>query len=141
MGKLTKKQKGFVEDYIKTGNGTKAALAHYNTSDYKTASVIASENLDKPSIQDALEEAGFSEIKAKSVLAGILNSPTIYEMVTPHDQIKAAQEVFKVMGTYAPEKSQSINLNIDRKLENADAEALRLEYEEKLKAKLLNEPE
>lgn len=54
--RLTKKQKGFVDDFVLTENGTQSALKNYDTTDYKTASVIASENLDKPSIQVAIEE-------------------------------------------------------------------------------------
>lgn len=56
LPKLTKKQRGFVNDYIDTENGTQAALKNYDTKDYKTASVIAAENLDKPSIQVAIED-------------------------------------------------------------------------------------
>lgn len=55
MDKLTKKQKGFVKDYLETGNGTQSALKNYDTKDYKTASVISAENLDKPSIQEAIK--------------------------------------------------------------------------------------
>lgn len=54
--KLTRKEEGFVNDYVATGNGTQSALKNYDTDDYKTASVIASENLDKPRIQRAIAE-------------------------------------------------------------------------------------
>lgn len=54
--RLTKKQAGFVKDFLEHGNGTKAALANYDTTDPKTASAIASENLDKPIIRKTLEE-------------------------------------------------------------------------------------
>ena len=54
--KLTPKQERFVEEYIKNGgNGVQAALEVYDTSDYKTASAIASENLDKPVISAAVK--------------------------------------------------------------------------------------
>lgn len=55
LPKLSKKQRGFVKDYVETENGTQSVLNNYDTTDYKTASVIASENLDKPSIQVAIE--------------------------------------------------------------------------------------
>jgi len=55
LPKLTKKQRGFVDDYIETENGTQSALKNYDTDDYKTASVIATENLDKPSVIEAIE--------------------------------------------------------------------------------------
>lgn len=55
--KLTKKQKGFVKDYVETGNGTQAALKNYDTEDENTAAAIASENLTKPKIEQAVTEA------------------------------------------------------------------------------------
>lgn len=54
--KLSRKQKGFIKDYIETGNGTEAALKNYDTDDRKVAQSIASENLSKPIIQDALPD-------------------------------------------------------------------------------------
>lgn len=56
--KLTKKQRGFVRDYVETGNGTQAALKNYDiqsSKPEKVASVIATENLSKPSIIKAIE--------------------------------------------------------------------------------------
>lgn len=52
---LTKKQKGFVKDVIKTGNATQSALKNYDTIDYSTAGNIGSDNLKKPKIKKALE--------------------------------------------------------------------------------------
>lgn len=52
---LTKKEKGFAQDFVKTGHGTKSALKHYNVKDEKVASVIASENLAKPKIQNYIK--------------------------------------------------------------------------------------
>lgn len=53
--KLTPKQKAFVREYKKNGgNGTKAAIkAGYSEN---TADVIATENLRKPNIREALEK-------------------------------------------------------------------------------------
>lgn len=55
MEDLTKKQAEFVKEYLETGNGVQSALKVYDTESYKTASNIASENLDKPRIQKYLE--------------------------------------------------------------------------------------
>lgn len=59
--KLTKKQKEFVGEYLQTGNGTQAALKAYNigtkhgTEQPETvANAIAVENLQKPSIIEAI---------------------------------------------------------------------------------------
>lgn len=57
MRRLTLKQKGFIKEYVKTKNGTEAVLKTYNTTDKSTAGMIASENLSKPKIQEALEKA------------------------------------------------------------------------------------
>lgn len=45
--KLTIKQAKFLKEYLKDGNGTRAALVAYDTTDRKSASVIAAENLVK----------------------------------------------------------------------------------------------
>lgn len=56
MTKLTKKQKGFVKDYIDTGNATKAARKNYNTKTNGSARSIGSENLTKPDIWAEIEK-------------------------------------------------------------------------------------
>jgi phage terminase small subunit len=45
--KITIKQSKFLKEYLKHGNGTKAALAVYDTKDYNSAAQIAHENLKK----------------------------------------------------------------------------------------------
>lgn len=53
--KLTAKERAFVERYLVDGNATQAAIrAGYSA---KTAAAIASENLRKPHIADAIETA------------------------------------------------------------------------------------
>lgn len=65
---LTKKEKGFIKDIIETGNGTKAALNNYDTEDENVAASIASENLRKPKIQNAITEALPDDLLAKKHL-------------------------------------------------------------------------
>lgn len=50
MDGLTLKQRVFVKEYIEHRNGTRAALIAYDTRDYSTAGMIASENLKKPKV-------------------------------------------------------------------------------------------
>ena len=52
---LTKKQEGFVKDYLETGNGSLAIKKNYDVSTDETARSMASENLTKPNIQAYLE--------------------------------------------------------------------------------------
>ena len=66
--KLTVKQAKFVKEYVKNdGNGTKAVQKAYNVDDVNTAAVMATENLRKPNIQQALlraaERMGITEEK------------------------------------------------------------------------------
>ena|SRR3990167_472505 len=83
--RATLKQKGFVRDYLKERNGTKAALMNYDTKDYNTANVIAVENLQKPLIKTMMEEAlegvGLTKEKiAKGIEeASMANNPIVFE--------------------------------------------------------------
>ena len=63
MPELTPKQDAFIREYIANGgndggndggNGTKAAQVAYDTNSYNSAQSIASQNLDKPVIAEAL---------------------------------------------------------------------------------------
>jgi phage terminase small subunit len=55
--RLTIKQKRFVKEYVKDGNGTQAALKTYDTDKPEVAAVIADENLKKPNVKEAIEQA------------------------------------------------------------------------------------
>lgn len=53
---LTRKQETFVEAFVETGNGTTSALAAYETDSVDVAKSIASENLTKPYLVEAIED-------------------------------------------------------------------------------------
>lgn len=56
LADLTTKQADFVIEYIRSGgNGAEAALKAYETESYTTAASIATNNLKKPKIQQALD--------------------------------------------------------------------------------------
>lgn len=56
MRRPTLKQQAFAKEYIANkGNGTQAILKTYDTDDEKTASVMAVENLGKPSVKNLIE--------------------------------------------------------------------------------------
>ncbi len=114
--KLTRKQKIFVNKYVETGNGTQAALEAYdidpNGSDpEKTASVIAVENLGKPSVRNALLEALPDELLSKVHFEG-LNATRGEEpdFAVRHKYLDTA---YKIKGSYAPEKHVSINVDVE----------------------------
>lgn len=105
---LTKKQRGFVNDYAETGNGVQSALKNYDTEDYSTAGVIAVENLEKPKIIEALKELGFDSNNARRVVGEILNNTEAENK----DRLKAASLVFEVNGDNAAMKSVTINVDV-----------------------------
>jgi hypothetical protein len=92
--------------------------------------------LESEGVREALNDYGFSEDNAKRVVAGILNEPK----AANKDRLKASELVFKVHGTFAPEKSINLNANVDMSTAPTETQEIAREYEEKLKAKLLNEP-
>ena len=68
---LTKKQREFTKEYLRTGNGTQAAKKAYKVSD-KVASVMSVENLQKPAIKAEIQSAAQKlGISSEYVLAGI----------------------------------------------------------------------
>ncbi len=54
--KLTKKQKEFADEYLKTGNGSESAKKTYKITTDGSARAVASENLTKPNIKAYLED-------------------------------------------------------------------------------------
>lgn len=70
LPKLTRKQRGFVKDYVETENGTQAALKNYeieSSNPETVANAIAVENLQKPLIIKAIE------VKRKSLRQALID--------------------------------------------------------------------
>lgn len=100
MDKLTKKQKGFIKDYIKTGNGTQSALNNYDTTDYSTAGMIASENLRKPKIAEVVKSLADripDELLEKVHIEGLSASD---EVRTPDGEVIASKPDYNVRHKY-----------------------------------------
>lgn len=129
---LTKKQKTFVKEMAKTGNGTQAALIAYDISEEKPqrlrenlAASIASENLTKPKIVNALEQALPDELLAQVHQEGLLATKPIYKQTSEYKWVKVGDEedfgvrhkyldtAYKIKGSYATEKSVNLNMNVD----------------------------
>lgn len=125
--KLTKKERGFVKDYALTENGTQSALKHYDTNKESVAAAIASENLNKPKIVEAIEVAkkNFADripddLLEKVHLEGLAATQVRFtpegeqidvpDYSTRHKYVDTAH---KIKGTYAPEKSVNINVDIE----------------------------
>jgi hypothetical protein len=112
MEDLTKKQKGFVKDYIETDNATEAAFRNYDVKDRVVANAIGAENLAKPSIQAAIKsiaDAIPDELLERVHLDGLqATSNDFPDYAVRHKYLDTA---YKIKGSYAPDKS--INLNVD----------------------------
>lgn len=88
---------------------------------------------EQKGVQEELKNLGFSEEKAKDVVSSIMNDPDVDAMA----RLKATDQVFKVKGSYAPEKTQALNLNVKADIKDfSKFEAIRDEFEAKLKASL-----
>ena len=55
-------------------------------------------------MQQALKEVGLDVKEADTVLKGIVFTPVVSEMITPDNQLRAIDMIYKRMGAYAPEK-------------------------------------
>lgn len=131
MSDLSKKQEGFVNDYIETGNGTKAALNNYDVKNERVAASIACENLTKPYIVDAIEEKKRSiaeqipddllvqkhlELLNAEVKVRVKEKGAIVieqESIDTYSISKGLDMAYKLKGTYAPEKNLTLNVNVE----------------------------
>jgi len=114
---LTKKQKGFVKEYVKTGHGTNSALKFYDVKNSKVAEAIASENLSKPMIQKAIKSIADripDELLERVHLEGLEACDIQYDSegeiikekpdyATRHRYLDSA---YKLKGSYAPIKTK-----------------------------------
>lgn len=130
--KLTKKEKDFAKEYLETGNGVQSVLKTYDTEDYSTAASIATENLKKPKVKEYLESKAEKAAEFVFQLAESAETESV--------RLGASKDILDRAGFKPVDKSQtvSMNVNLDARVKDEDAEALRLEYEQKLKERYLS---
>jgi len=157
LPKLTKKMRGFVNDYVLEENGVKASLNNYNigskggkmTEENKIniANAIAVENLQKPIIQEAIEvkrkslkealvEEGIDEKKIAYKINVLLNATTGENEkpdVNAIDKgLKHAKEIYGVEDSDKP-KENVYNFFFDPKFQQNIKN-----YDQHLKEQILN---
>jgi len=117
--KLTLKQKKFVEGVAKGESGLQSALQAYDTDDPNVAKVIASENLTKPNIKNALEPIlAKHDISLDSAIAPIgkgLKAVKFNEFtgeVTEDlgTQLKASDRALKLLGVNQDSTGNTYNI-------------------------------
>lgn len=119
--KLTKKQRGFVRDYAIDENGTQAVLKNYKVKDSIVAKSIASENLTKPylleavnaereTLRSALEKQGITPTRIAERVDVLLNAKDkegISDYTAIDKGLKHATAIYGVVDE--PTKNPSIN--------------------------------
>lgn len=121
--RLTKKQRGFVKDYIKTGIGSLAVKKNYDVSDDLTARTIASENLTKPNIQKAIAEMLPDDLLGEKHLA-LLNKVDENGEIDVIAVKAGLDMAYKIKNTYAPEKILNLNVDIDQEVRQKSKQAI-----------------
>jgi len=119
---LTKKRKGFVKDYLETGNGTLAVKENFDVVNENSARVMASQLLDDPKVQKAIQDALPDYLLAEKHLA-LLNKMTGDEIDV--NAVKSGLDMaYKLKGSYAPEKKLNAHIMLlsteeQKQIENA----------------------
>lgn len=137
---LTRKQEGFVKDLVMTGNAMQAVLDNYDTEDKRTASAIASENLTKPNIIQAVEEVKRSladripDTLLEQKHLELLNKLDATGQIDVHAVRSGLDMGYKLKGAYVPDKNPIVTVTIN----TTDIKVVNLakEFEEKLKQNL-----
>ena len=108
---LTIKQRKFVKTYVKNeGNGTQAVLESYKIDNPNTAGAIASENLRKPKIKEALEKALVKlDITPERVLKTFLNVTEVHMEQNPNAAVRANENLAQIMNLYPSQKSLTMD--------------------------------
>lgn len=132
-GELTYKQKEFVTQYAKTKNGTRSAMKAYDikNNNKNTAHVIASENLRKPTVinalQKALNKAKYNPVTSINALQENERAG-IGKKVSASDSIRASELLLKLSGMVI-ERSQQMSINYNfESLDDIDLNKLRDKY-------------
>ena len=119
--RVTSKEKKFVAEYIKNdGNGTKAALATYNTKSEANAASIASRVLEKTSVAELLKaELDKQGVTIEKVIMPVAKGLSATKKDGAEDygvQLAAHDRAVKILGLTEPQEknSPSISFNINK---------------------------
>lgn len=136
---LTAKQQGFVNDYINTGGDALEAVRR-NYDAPASASTLAYENMHRANVVAEIEKR-LEEYFPNAMLAQrhiMLLNKNDPETGEPDTQAtsKALDMAYKLKGSYAAEKTTVMNVNVDVKPTDENMEAIRLEFENRIKEQL-----
>ena len=100
--------RGIVENMKAKPIKTAAELLVSVGYDETTATAMPHRTIQQKGVQEELKKLGFDEEKAKEVVGEIMLS----EDEEARDRLKAAEMVFKVFGSFAPEKRMNMNIQV-----------------------------
>jgi len=114
--RLTPKQAKFVKGIAEGLPAGKSAQQAYDVSSYEVARSIASENLTKPNIRQAVDEAlTLHELTAESAVL-IVKRAMVYEGITERDSLemnlKGTDRLLKLLQMTEDKTAPSGNINI-----------------------------
>ena len=128
--KLTKQERKFVKIKAKTGNGTRAVQEAFDIKDPDYASVKAVRLLGNDRIVKAIADELPDELLLEVHLEGLAAGKHIYKNNNESGEIedmgiepdyatrhKYLDSAYKLKGTYAPEKSVSVNIEVKQNRE------------------------
>ena len=110
--RLSYKQKAFIKEAVKTLNPTEAIVRSYDVKNRVVAKSMASENLAKPYLKEALEQAMEEQGITDDLLLKEHKKVIIQSKHLPSKNT-AIDMAYKLKGSYAPDKKQVSNLNIN----------------------------
>lgn len=118
LKRLSLKQQRFVKKYVETGKPMEAALDAYDTTNRKTASSLAQQNLDKPLIQQELAKA-LSKAGAtlESIVDNVTNIANETDIRPSADTVlKANQDLLKLYNAYPEKTSKHLSYSVKQNL-------------------------
>ena len=138
LKRLSLKQRGFCKTFVENkGNATEAALANYDCSNRKMATVLGSLNLDKPMIKNEIErlmedkEITDSVMMDKlkeglnaNVVASFQGEATESDIPDHDKRFKWWDAAAKIKNLYPATETINKNLNLDVQLESMPKEEL-----------------
>ena len=128
--RLTLKQRGFVKDYLETGNATEAVRMNYDLKgkEPSLAGIIASENLNKPKVKEAIEERLSDDLLSKrhqellnkrEVIKAFNGDGILIDQPDTQAVSKALDMAYKIKDKYAPEKHVTVTVSLSDLLKQA----------------------
>lgn len=126
LTKFEYKAKRFGERYVANNfNGTKTALELYDTKNPDVGATIASENLRKPQIREAIIDA-LNDIGVDNDLISKIHKRNLTQEAHLPSSNQALDMYYKIGGTYAPEKKLTGSFTIPNNTKELEAKIAEL---------------